>query len=175
MNALFVFFFYNFPSKSCCLTKSHKTDEKAEIQLKTQNVDFPITRKENFSDKFEDTKETKEKFSNTFLNNTIVSDSQIILPPKCLKISGIVKNVKKPNIQYSFCACPELELKPMEITEEIIKKGKKLILEIIESAGILKEKRIYINPGGIKGSLRKAKDGITFFGTDGNTGETVFL
>jgi hypothetical protein len=52
----------------------------------------------------------------------------------------------------------------MEISSDIIKNGKKMILKIIEANFIKEGTLLHINPGGLESSERLAKDGIIFFG-----------
>ena len=50
------------------------------------------------------------------------------------------------------------------IPENIINSAKKLKLIILQSKYLTEGKEYIINAGGLLGSKRKAKDGITFFG-----------
>ncbi len=52
----------------------------------------------------------------------------------------------------------------MEISNDIIKSKKHLILTIIEASYITEGTILHINPGGLEGSERMAKDGLVFFG-----------
>ena len=49
-----------------------------------------------------------------------------------------------------------------------------LCIKVIEATTLLAGYKILINPAGMVGGLRKARDGITYFGTDQSAGETVF-
>ncbi len=52
----------------------------------------------------------------------------------------------------------------IEIPQSEINKGKKLFLKVIESENVLVGLILTINPGGLEGSNRKARDGVVFFG-----------
>jgi hypothetical protein len=52
----------------------------------------------------------------------------------------------------------------VEIPYEIIKSKRRLILTIIEASHLPEGTVLNINPAGLEGSERMAKDGLVFFG-----------
>jgi hypothetical protein len=52
----------------------------------------------------------------------------------------------------------------VEIPYEIIRTKKRVILKIIEAIRLPEGTVLNINPGGLEGSERMAKDGLVFFG-----------
>lgn len=59
----------------------------------------------------------------------------------------------------------EVRIPTIEISNEIIKTKKRLYLRIFESKFIAEGTILTINPGGLEGSERMAKDGVVLFGT----------
>jgi hypothetical protein len=59
----------------------------------------------------------------------------------------------------------EVRIPTIEIPNEIIKTKKRLYLRIFESKFIAEGTILTINPGGLEGSERMAKDGVVLFGT----------
>jgi len=53
----------------------------------------------------------------------------------------------------------------VEVSNDIIKTKKRLYLRIFESKFITEGTILTINPGGLEGSERMAKDGVVLFGT----------
>jgi hypothetical protein len=59
----------------------------------------------------------------------------------------------------------EVKIPTVEIPNEIIKTKKRLALTIIEAKMLTEGAILIMNPGGLEGSERMAKDGVTIFGT----------
>jgi hypothetical protein len=53
----------------------------------------------------------------------------------------------------------------IEIPNEIIRTKKRLLMTIIEAKYLPEGTIIHINPGGLEGSERMAKDGVIIFGS----------
>ena len=119
----------------------------------------------------------KRKTGSTVEVNTADPNSSISTSNnQPLKALVFERAIEKKIICQPFvntCICPELELQPAEITESVLKTGKKLVFEVVEAASLTAGRKILINPAGLVGGWRKAKDGIVYFGAAQTAGETV--
>ena len=59
----------------------------------------------------------------------------------------------------------EVRIPTIETPNDIIRNRKRLYLRIFESKFISEGTILTINPGGLEGSERMAKDGVVLFGT----------
>ena len=134
---------------TCCEYNRNNIDEgnlKGKIQYQTQ-----ITREDRFKYQNKDSNNSNSDYE----NRSDILDIQKINNEKGLKDLDNQIPTNPPKIPHD------------KIPDSIINSRKKLKLIIKQSKYLSEGREFIINPGGLVGSPRKAKDGITIFGDAG--------
>ncbi len=109
------------------------------------------------------------EFTNDYVQGLIKEDISTPYDDQLQQNNELTNHAKKKVIihnlwQQEIKQTREVKGPSVEISSDVIKNGKKMILKVLEATHLKEGTLLHFNPGGLLSSERMAKDGITYFG-----------
>jgi hypothetical protein len=167
---------YNFTFTNTASNKMISIPTNVDIPNYVNNTDSRDNQYKDFNTMSEKMKYTIATGKNTSITEVVDNDINLNLNDlddynNVLIRRNISKHSKKESHQKSQLSkmtdipkMKEISLPNIEISDNLIRSRKKLILTIIEGKHLDTGTKLYINAGGLEGSERMAKDGVSLFG-----------